>query len=46
MHITVNNILFSVTVGHLQHAALGHVAESKQYGGLLNTEPDLICDIK
>jgi hypothetical protein len=29
-----NCILFDVTVGHVQHAALGHVAESKQYGGL------------
>jgi hypothetical protein len=34
MHITGNTILFSVTVGHVQHATLGHVAESKQYGGL------------
>jgi hypothetical protein len=36
MHITVNTILFSVTVGHVQHAAPGSVAESKQYSGLLN----------
>ena len=35
MHITVN-MHHSVTVGHVQHAALGHVAESKQYGGLKN----------
>jgi hypothetical protein len=34
MHITVNTILFSVTVGNVQHAAPGHAAESKQYGGL------------
>ena len=27
MHITVNTFLFSVTVGPVQHAALGHVAE-------------------
>jgi hypothetical protein len=34
MHITVNVILFSVTVGHVQHAAPpGHVV---QYGGLKN----------
>jgi hypothetical protein len=33
MHITVN-MHHSVTVGHVQHAAPGHVAESKQYGGL------------
>jgi hypothetical protein len=34
MHITVNTILFSVTVGHVQHAAPGHVAENKQNGSL------------
>jgi hypothetical protein len=36
MHITVNTILFCVTVGHVQHAAPGNVAESKQYGGFKN----------
>jgi hypothetical protein len=38
MHITVNTILFSVTVGHVQHAAppTRHGAESKQYGGFKN----------
>ena len=35
MHITVN-MHHSVTVGHVQHAELGHIAESKQYGGLKN----------
>ena len=35
MHITVN-MHHSVTFGHVQHAAPGHVAESKQYGGLKN----------
>jgi hypothetical protein len=40
MHITVNTIRLSVTVGHAQHAAPGHAAESKQYGGLKNMTTD------
>jgi hypothetical protein len=36
MHITANTILFSVSVRKIQHAAPGHVAESKQYGSLKN----------